>query len=143
MRFAWLPRPYIFLWLLFLSSAALWQLQTRNPERFNLHVILNLGQRSVAILLVLLVAGTLWVLFDSWEQQIMKKPRPRVVELARIDRFYGGTVIVRTLPRKVWDAASEGDRLLKRPGTLFAPLEYRNRDDTRVAVGLPDQPTPE
>ena len=120
---------------MFLCSGTLWQLQTRNPEKFNIHVIVNLGQRSLAILAGLVVLGTIWVVFDSWEQQIIRKPKPRLVELTRIDRFYGGIVFVRKLPRRVWDAAAEGDRLIKRSGTFFAILEQRNRGLPRASVG--------
>ena len=143
MRFTWLPRPVIFLWTMFLGSAALWQLQTRNPERYNVRVILNLGQRSVVILGALTLIGMLWLFLDSWEQQIARKPKRGLVELTRIDRFYGGIVIVRTLPRRVWDAASEGDRLIKRSRSLTATLQQRSRGTSRDLVGEPSDSSPE
>ena len=142
MRYAWFPRPYMSVWLMFLASAALWQLQTANPERFNIYVIVNLGQRMTGMLGGLTVLGTVWLLFDSWEQQIVKKTRSTYVELARIDRFYGGIVYVRRVPKRVWAEASAGDLLIKRPWTIYAELVHRRKEPgaTPVAGSPPASP---
>jgi hypothetical protein len=125
-----------------LGCGVLWQLQLREPERFNVNAIANLGERMGVMLIGLVVLGTIWLIFDSWEQQIVKKTKPRLVELTRIDRFYGGVVCVRKLPVRVWNEAVEGDRLIKHPWTIYAMLEHRQRHE---AVPPPPErvPTPE
>jgi len=121
------PRPLKILWFLFALSGAGWYLQTTNPERFNLPLIVNLGQRLTIGFAILALIGTVWFLANSWELQIQAKGKRPRVDVSLIERHYGGTVFERRLPRRIWDAAHEGDRLVKEPWSLVVRLQPSSR----------------
>jgi hypothetical protein len=127
MAYLTFPRPLKALWFLFVVSIIGWYLQTTNPERFNLPLIVNLGQRLTVGFGVIAFVGTVWFLAVSWEQQIRKKGKRPRVDVSLIERHYGGTVFERRLPRRVWDAAHEGDRLVKERWSFVVRLQTRQR----------------
>lgn len=122
MRFACLPGPYVGTWALFLFGAGLRFLQEGDPERFGQYgevVITDLGQRLTTICGIAVFFSTLWLAHTSWERAIRRKRKRPLVELTQVEQFYGGAVFVRRIPRRVWDVADDGDRLIKPKWSLF------------------------
>ncbi len=122
MRFAYLPGSYVGTWALFLFGAGLRFLQEGDPERFGQYrevVITDLGQRLTTICGLVVFFSTLWLAHTSWERAIRQKRKRPLVELTQVEQFYGGAVFVRKIPRRVWDAAADGDRLVKPKWSLF------------------------
>jgi hypothetical protein len=116
MRYAWLPAPYLALWVTFLLGVVLRFLQARDPEEYDRYHglgITDLGHRLTMTCGPLLFFATLWIAHVSWERVIRQKRKRPHVELTQVEQFYGGAVFVRKIPRRVWNAAGEGDRLIK------------------------------
>lgn len=121
------PRPLKVLWLLTGLSGVFWYLQTREPERYNLPLVVNLGHRLTIGFAFLAFVGTIGYMANSWEQQIHKKGKRPRVDVSLVERHYGGTVFERRLPRRIWDVAQEGDRLVKERWSLRVRLRPRHR----------------
>jgi hypothetical protein len=102
-----------------LLAAAAWRVQVLDPEKFNKGMVVNAGERVTILFAVLVGLTTVWLVTTSWEQHIHRKTRRPFAELSLVERFYGGTVFVRRLPRRVWNAAQNGDRLVKPAGSLL------------------------
>ena len=127
MRYVWFPRVYAALWLLFLLSLGLYGLQVKKPQKYNRGEWTQLGQRMTMASGILLIGATLYVFGYSWEQQIVAKRKCPEVELVQRERSYGGTVFVRRLPRRIWKAVEEGDRLKKPAWSIVVRVEQRRR----------------
>ncbi|GIX06673.1 MAG: hypothetical protein KatS3mg115_1076 [Candidatus Poribacteria bacterium] len=125
MRYVWFPRAYALLWLVFLLSVGLHGLQIKKPEQYNKPAIAGLGKRLTLASGAILVVSTLFVFGYSWEQQVVRKGKPPYVELVQRERAYGGTVIERRVPRRIWNALSEGDRLRKPAWSIVVQVERR------------------
>lgn len=127
MSFMTFPRSLKALWLALAVSGVGWYLQIADPERFNLQVVRGLGSRLTFGLGAFAFIGTVWFLANSWELQIRQKGKRPRVDVSLIERHYGGTVFERRLPRRVWDAAREGDRLTKDRWSFVVRLQSRPR----------------
>lgn len=121
------PRSLKVLWMLALLSGIFWYLQATEPERYNLPLVIHLGHRLTIIFVFLAFVGTIGFMANSWEQHIHRKGKRPRVEVSLVERYYGGTIFERRLPRRVWDVAQEGDRLVKERWSLVVRLQPRHR----------------
>ncbi len=128
MRYASLPAPYLGIWFPFLFGVVLRFLQNHDPEKYS-HFgelrVPDLGRRLTEMCGPILFFATLWVAYSSWERVIWRKRKRPHVELTQVGRVYGGAVFVRKVPRRVWTAANEGDRLIKAKWSLFVRHQPR------------------
>jgi len=127
--YLWLPRLYRLLWLLLLASGVLWYLQISDPDKYNIRLIFDGGRKLSTVFGIAVAIVTAWIVSVSWEQHVAGKGRRPTLELTLADRHYGGTVFVRRVPTRIWNAAEVGDRLVKSRWSVVIRLAQKRRPD--------------